>query len=34
MENKKEFILKLIAACAMCLSFILVVVWLVQKFIA
>jgi len=34
MSNKKEFVLKLIAACVMCLGFILAVVWLVQKFIS
>jgi flagellar biogenesis protein FliO len=34
MNNKKEFVLKLIVACAMCLGFILALVWLVQKFVA
>ncbi len=33
MMSKKEFILKLIAACIMCLGFILAVVWLAQKFV-
>ena len=33
MKSKKEFILKLIAACFMCLGFILAVVWLAQKFV-